>query len=122
MKIFERRLVKSNAIVKGYFVIRRSIIINDDTYTLEFNWGKASFFKNKEIIAEDREAYIEFEKATGIPINKFELYLEKIKLSRFKSCCRKKAGWTSGHPGEYYLICPVCEQILDVDIRLGEIM
>lgn len=122
MKIFERRLVKSNAIVKGDLVIRRSIIVNDDTYTLEFNWGKASFFKNKEIIAEDREAYIEFEKATGIPINKFEAYLEKIKLSRFKSCCRKKAVWMNGYPGEHLLVCPVCEQILDVDIRLGEIM
>lgn len=122
MKIFERRLVEDNVIVKGYPVIRRSIIVNGDTYTLELNWSRATFFKNKEMIAEDIEAYIEFEKATGISIHNFERYETKIKLSKLKPCCRKKAGWTSGHPGEYYLICPVCNQVLDIDVRLGEIM
>lgn len=122
MKITKRRLIEDEVTVRGYSVERCMVVVNDDTYTLELDPINGRFFKNKEYISEGSEAYTDFEEATGIPINKFEVYLEKIKLSRFKSCCKKKATWTKGHPGEYLLVCPVCNRVLDTVMCLGEIM
>ena len=85
MKITERRLIEENVIVKGYPVIRRSVVVNEDTYTLELDpISGGKFFKNKEYISEGCKAYVDFEEATGIRIKHFEKYQEKIKYGRFK--------------------------------------
>jgi hypothetical protein len=122
MKITKRRLIEDEVTERGYSVIRRSVIINEDTYTLELDPINGKFFKNKEYISEGSEAYADFEEATGIRIKHFEKYQEKIKYGRFKDCCKKKAAWTKGHPGEYLLVCPVCNRVLDTVECLGEIM
>ena len=124
MKIIERRLIEDDVIVRGYSVIRRSIIINGDTYTLELDpiSGDGKFYINKEYISEGCKAYVDFEEATGIPPKYFSKYLDKIKYSRFKDCCKKKSTWMKGHPGEYLLVCPVCNRVLDTVECLGEIM
>ena len=126
MKIIERRLIEDDVIVRGYLVIgrRRSVVVNEDTYTLELNLisSDVKFFKNTEYISEGCKAYADFEEATGILSKHFGKYLNKIKYSKFKDCCKKKAAWTKGHPGEYLLVCPVCNQVLDTVECLGEIM
>ena len=124
MLVTERKLFEGNVIVKGYPVHRRSVVVNEDTYTLELDpiSCDGKFFKNKEYISKGCKAYADFEKATGIQAKHFSKYLDKIKYSRFKDCCKKKAVWMSGHPGEYLLVCSLCNQVLDVDVRLGEIM
>lgn len=119
MKVFERRLVEDIVIVRGNPSNRACVIVNGDTYTIEFNglsmdyYFSATFLKNKEVIADGRQAYIEFEKATGMSVDDFYKYTEKIKFSKFKPCCKKKAVWERGFPGEHLLICPVCNQVLD---------
>jgi hypothetical protein len=124
MKITERRLIEDDVIVRGYSVIRRSIIINGDTYTLELDpiSGDGKFYINKEYISEGCKAYTDFEEATGVLTKHFGKYLNKIKYSKFKDCCKKKATWMKGHPGEYLLVCPVCNRVLDTVECLGEIM
>ncbi len=124
MLVTERKLVEDNVIVKGYSVIRRSIIINGDTYALELDpiSGDGKFYINKEYISEGCKAYTDFEEATGILAKHFSKYLDRIKYSRFKDCCKKKSTWTKGHPGEYLLVCPVCNRVLDTVECLGEIM
>jgi len=124
MKIIERRLIEDDVIVRGYSVIRRSIIINGDTYTLELDpiSGDGKFYINKEYISEGCKASADFEEATGIQPKYFSKYLDKIKYSRFKDCCKKKSTWMKGHPGEYLLVCPVCNRVLDTVECLGEIM
>jgi len=111
MKITERRLIEVDEIVRGYLVIRRSVVVNGDTYTLELDpiSGK-KFFRNKEYISEGCKAYADFEEATGIQVKHFDKYLNRIKYSR---CCKKKATWTKGHSGEYLLVCPVCNRVID---------
>lgn len=117
MKITERRLIEDDVTVRGYAVIRRrrSVVVNEDMYTLELDLISCDvkFFKNTEYISEGCKAYADFEEATGIQAKHFSKYLNKIKYSRFKDCCKKKATWTKGHSGEYLLVCPVCNQVLD---------
>lgn len=124
MLVTERKLVEDDVIVRGYSVIRRSVVVNEDTYTLELDpiSGDGKFFKNKEYISEGCKAYADFEEATGIQAKHFSKYLNRIKYSRFKDCCKKKSTWMKGHPGEYLLVCPVCNQVLDTVVCLGEIM
>lgn len=124
MKIIERRLIEDDVIVRGYSVIRRSIIINGNTYTLELDpiSGDGKFYINKEYISEGCKAYADFEEETGVRPEHFSKYLDKIKYSRFKDCCKKKSTWMKGHPGEYLLVCPVCNRVLDTVMCLGEIM
>lgn len=115
MKIIKRRLIEDDIIVRGYSFIRRSVVVNEDTYTLELcSIGcDGKFFKNKEYISKGFKAYADFEEATGIQAKHFSKYLDKIKYSRFKDCCKKKATWMKGYPGEHLLVCPVCNQVLD---------
>jgi len=124
MLVTERKLVEDDVIVRGYSVIRRSVIINGDTYTLELDpiSGDGKFYINKEYISEGCKAYADFEEATGIQAKHFGKYLNRIKYSRFKDCCKKKSTWMKGHPGEYLLVCPVCNRVLDTVECLGEIM
>jgi len=118
MKIIERRLIEDEVTVRGYSVIRRSVVVNGDIYTLELDpISGEKFFRNEEYISEGCKAYADFEEATGIQAKHFNKYLNKI--NKFKNCCKKKATWTKGHSGEYLLVCPVCNQVLDC---LGEIM
>ncbi len=124
MKIIERRLIKDDVTAKGYSVERCMVVVNEDTYTLELDpiSGDGKFYINKEYISEGCKAYTDFEEATGIPPKYFGKYLDKIKYSRFKDCCKKKSTWMKGHPGEYLLVCPVCNRVLDTVMCLGEIM
>lgn len=86
MKITKRKLIEDEVTVGGYPVIRRSIIINEDIYTLELDTisGDRKFYINREYISEGNKAYADFEEATGIRIKHFEKYQEKIKYGRFK--------------------------------------
>lgn len=124
MKITKRRLIEDEVTVRGYSVIRRSVQLNENKYTLELDpiSGDGKFYINKEYISEGCKAYTDFEEATGIPPKYFSKYLDKIKYSRFKDCCKKKSTWMKGHPGEYLLVCPVCNQVLDTVECLAEIM
>ncbi|HUM44985.1 MAG TPA: hypothetical protein PKI14_18720 [Fervidobacterium sp.] len=86
MKITERRLIEDTYTLRGYPVIRRSVVVNEDTYTLELDSisGYGKFYINKEYISEGCKAYVDFKEATGIYPEHFSKYLDKIKYSRFK--------------------------------------
>jgi len=85
MKITKRRLIEDEVTVRGYPVIRRSVVVNEDIYTLELDpiSGYGKFYINKEYISEGCKAYTDFEEATGIYPKNFNKYLNKIKI-RFK--------------------------------------
>lgn len=86
MEITKRRLIEDEVTVRGYPVIRRSVVVNEDIYTLELDSisGDEKFYINKEYISEGCKAYADFEEATGICPRRFSKYLDKIKYSRFK--------------------------------------
>ena len=87
MKITKRRLIEDEVTVRGHSVIRRSVVVNGDTYTLELDpiSGDRKFYINREYISEGNKAYADFEEATGIRIKHFEKYQEKIKYGRFNN-------------------------------------
>lgn len=86
MKIIKRKLIEDEVTVGGYPVIRRSVVVNEDIYTLELDpiSGDEKFYINKEYISEGCKAYADFEEATGIQPEHFGKYLNKIKYNRFK--------------------------------------
>ena len=84
-KIIKRKLIEDEVTVRGYPVIRRSVVVNEDMYTLELDpSGDRKFYINREYISEGCKAYVDFEEATGIRPEHFSKYLDKIKYSRFK--------------------------------------
>ncbi len=86
MKIIKRKLIEDEVTVRGHPVIRRSVVVNEDIYTLELDpiSGDEKFYINKEYISEGCKAHADFEEATGIPPKYLPKYLNKIKYSRFK--------------------------------------
>ncbi len=86
MKITKRKLIEDEVTVRGYPVIRRSVVVNEDIYTLELDpiSGDVKFFKNREYISEGFTAFVDFEEATGIQPKYLPKYLNKIKYNRFK--------------------------------------
>lgn len=122
----ERTLKNVQILRNGKQVDIRTLKLNGVEYKLEesFQHGMdcAELYIDDTKVFEGTYAYNKFAEYTGMDIIQFDTYLSKIQYRKMSPCCKKKAHWVDGFPGESLLLCPVCKKVHDTSFNIGAII